>query len=117
VSAQTVRVAILGRRGRRPLPILTATVAWLASVAILGRRGRRPLHHRPAHRVRQLDLVAILGRRGRRPLRSGMVQTWSSSMLRSSAAADGGRCRCGPPGDAVVQGVAILGRRGRRPLP
>ena len=88
--------------------------------------------------------VAILGRRGRRPLRC----TWRSrscpteyTLLRSSAAADGGRCAvrellliaalgCDPrpprtaaaarrePGVyAYVEAVAILGRRGRRPLP
>jgi len=64
-----VEVAILGRRGRRPLrgtPINATTLNEM--VAILGRRGRRPLPH--AHRVPQGDehTVAILGRRGRRPL-------------------------------------------------
>ena len=63
------------------------------SVAILGRRGRRPLP-RAAFGDGWADLVAILGRRGRRPLpdRSASARSWRS-VLRSSAAADGGRCR------------------------
>ena len=136
-------------------------------VAILGRRGRRPLHSRrrgdppnreccdprpprtaaaagrPYREWRKCHVVAILGRRGRRPLPSrrhrsarrsaccdprppqtaaaaaGLPRSCPSLLrLRSSAAADGGRCQ---RPEAVVTlpalPVAILGRRGRRPLP
>jgi len=40
-----------------------------------------------------------------------------STTLRSSAAADGGRCAVRELDLSVVDLVAILGRRGRRPLP
>jgi len=45
-----------------------------------------------------------------------LVPRPSDTELRSSAAADGGRCGVGADGLAAVGGVAILGRRGRRPL-
>jgi len=61
-------VAILGRRGRRPLHMVTsARNAASTSVAILGRRGRRPLRGTARHQYGAQG-VAILGRRGRRPL-------------------------------------------------
>jgi len=64
-----------------------------AEVAILGRRGRRPLLTSIRGRVGGPSGVAILGRRGRRPL---LVETPTDIAdpikLRSSAAADGGRC-------------------------
>jgi len=37
-------------------------------------------------------------------------------MLRSSAAADGGRCVQSRDQEQLAHSVAILGRRGRRPL-
>jgi len=62
-------VAILGRRGRRPL-LEKSTAEEDAGdlVAILGRRGRRPLPVRGVDEHGCLRVVAILGRRGRRPL-------------------------------------------------
>ena len=61
--------------------------------------------------------VAILGRRGRRPLPRGVgSDVQPHHALRSSAAADGGRCVPQPRPARPVHHVAILGRRGRRPL-
>jgi len=64
-----------------------------------------------------VDWVAILGRRGRRPLPYRATDCSSVTVLRSSAAADGGRCRAQPVRSHREDVVAILGRRGRRPLP
>ena len=62
------RVAILGRRGRRPLLQHHLRERPLAVVAILGRRGRRPLRDWHTARKQHECCVAFLGRRGRRPL-------------------------------------------------
>jgi len=43
MSLDVLRVAILGRRGRRPLQLRQRRVGLAHLVAILGRRGRRPL--------------------------------------------------------------------------
>jgi len=85
-------VAILGRRGRRPLPVVEELARVEHLVAILGRRGRRPL----------LISVRVAGSRrccDPRPPRTAAAATWYrvgvsiNGALRSSAAADGGRCR------------------------
>jgi len=89
-----VEVAILGRRGRRPLPLRPvrlppATCALRSSAAADGGRCRA-LVLPPGGALP----VAILGRRGRRPLPgAGPPGIRWCRVLRSSAAADGGRCR------------------------
>jgi len=85
---------------------------------ILGRRGRRPLLPTATrHRPEQRHNVAILGRRGRRPLLlDDLERVRIANELRSSAAADGGRCLSAYLPFDLVELVAILGRRGRRPL-
>jgi len=110
-------VAILGRRGRRPLLLNAPVQRTPQPVAILGRRGRRPLRVRRPRIRRVRTGVVILGRRGRRPLPLWQpVCPASSEQLRSSAAAGRRPLRRVAVTDPLPDLVAILGRRGRRPL-
>jgi len=87
-----------------------------AQVAILGRRGRRPLPRTNSNAVSRIFVLrSSAAADGGRCSTSVNEVNQVAETLRSSAAADGGRCG---PVHLVggVGGVAILGRRGRRPL-
>ena len=87
-------------------------------VAILGRRRRRPLPQGCRDRAR--PCCGCDPRPPRTAAAASGPKPSSHSrhcQLRSSAAADGGRCRSGGVRCRGAPGVAILGRRGRRPLP
>jgi len=133
-------VAILGRRGRRPLQarprggtryiLLRSSAAadggrcrWVldglralptlrSSAAADGGRCSSPMRRFSSQTLLRSSAAADGGRCPEDPLNRADGQ-----VLRSSAAADGGRCQRVSPLVLDEADVAILGRRGRRPLP
>jgi len=97
-------------------PIRLGELSPVGYVAILGRRGRRPLPTAARSAARRGGSCDPRPPRTAAAAMGEPTRSRASSVLRSSAAADGGRCCSRTLPSSADPRVAILGRRGRRPL-